>query len=81
MANDRKNDRYALAYKALTLDATPDLFARTVLRSGADYSLPSGGRDVGETHESGSRGQFAIDAEAIAFAHQWAIDWIDENRD
>jgi hypothetical protein len=69
------------AYKAFTIDATPDLslgrfFARTWITH-----CPTEGDEEGETHEASDLGQFDIEAEAVAFAHQGVIDWIDENWD
>jgi hypothetical protein len=31
-----------------------------------------------EVHESGDLGDFGNEADAIAYAHKWAIEWIDE---
>ena len=41
-------------------------------------------QDISETgllemHDSGDLGDFAVEADAIAYAHEWAIAWIEEH--
>jgi hypothetical protein len=50
-------------------------FARARIESCQDLS--EAGLD--EVHESGDLGDFGREADAIAYAHKWAIDWIDEH--
>jgi hypothetical protein len=66
-------------YRTCDIDVTPEFsvgryFARAKIEPCQDLS------EVGldEVYESGDLGDFAKEADAIAYAHKWAIDWIDE---
>jgi len=65
-------------YRSCDIDVTPEFslgryFARARIEPCQDLS--EAGLD--DVHESGDLGDFGREADAIAYAHKWAIDWID----
>ncbi|MFL9944135.1 hypothetical protein [Paraburkholderia graminis] len=66
-------------YRTCDIDATPvfslgRFFARVTITPCQDLS--EAGLD--EVYESGDLGDFRAEADAIAYARKWAVDWIDE---
>ncbi|HEY4298370.1 MAG TPA: hypothetical protein VGM85_18000 [Paraburkholderia sp.] len=64
-------------YRACTIDATPVFslgryVAQATIVPSQDLSEASG-----DGTESRDLGDFDSEADAVAFAHKWAIDWID----
>lgn len=66
-------------YKACTIDATP-VFSLGVYDARVRISrVPSEGETEGEVVQFKNLAQFLDEEKAIDFAHQWGVDWIDEN--
>jgi len=67
-------------YKACTIDATP-VFSLGVYHASVRISRESSeGKPEGEVVKFGDLGQFLDEEKAIDFAHQWGVEWINENR-
>ena len=67
-------------YRACTIDATPQFsvgryFARARIEPSQDLSEPDGDA----TYESADLGDFSTEADAVGYAYEWAIRWVDEN--
>lgn len=65
-------------YRACTIDATPEFslgryFAHAKIERSQDISEGMGC----DTYDSGDLGDFDSEADAVAFAHSWAIEWIE----
>jgi hypothetical protein len=67
-----------LLYRNCDIDVTPAFslgrfFARVTITPCQDLSEPG----LDEVYESGDLGDFCVEADAIAYAEKWAVDWID----